>query len=162
MMFNDRMTLCKDGAYRWTYDMKAHHNYDPFRYMMKVVVAVSVPVALIMLVMIWPMDPKWAVLSALMFLALMVLLPAGLWLLMLPNPSFRLSETEIEAWPKGKGANIFALTSVRRVMLCPDRDLIKLRVPLGGVRVYVPQEDFELLSDFLTEHLMGRAEFIRD
>ena len=76
--------------------------------------------------------------------------------------SFRLSETEIEAWPKGKGANIFALTSVRRVTLCPDRDLIKLRVPLGGVRVYVPQEDFELLSDFLTEHLMGRAEFIRD
>ena len=160
--FPSRPTLYEDGEYRWTYDMKANGNNAPFMFMLKVCLGVSVPIALIMLVLIWEYGAMQAILSALLLLALTVLLPALIWKLLPPNPSFRMSDTEIEAWPKGKSRNLHGLKGLRRMILRPDIDRIDLKWTLNRLMVYVPREDFDTVVDFIRAHAPEGVEVIRE
>ena len=142
----------EDGAYRWNYNMKENGNNAPLWFMVGICSAIGVPIALIMLVLIWPYGAQQAVLSALGLLAGLVGLPALIWKLLPPDPSFKMTETRIESWPKGKGNNIHHFEDVRRVTLRPDIDRIQLHERLGGLHVYVPQEDY----DFVREYILAR------
>lgn len=156
------LTLDAGGAYCWKYDMKANHNSDSFRFMMKVLLWIAVPIAVAMLAATWPYNHALSLLSVACFLVLMLALPALVWKLMPPNPGYRMDERTIEAWPKSKGQNRIALSSVRRVTLCPARDLIKLRVPLGSVRVYVPKDDYPFVQAFIAAYVPEKAEIISE
>lgn len=158
--FGGRVALCDDGAYRWTYDIKANGNDDLFRFMVGVCLAVCAPIALIMLVLIWQYGAAQALLSVGGFLALTVLLPMLIWKLLPMDPSFRMDETEIETWPKGRGQNIFDFRSVRRVEMRPDVDLIKLRFRLGALRVYAPREDYEMVREYILARVPREAEVL--
>ena len=152
-MFPKRVTQGDDGAYRWTYDLKAHGNFAALRTMVGVCAAVAVPIALVMLVMTWGFGRAQAALTCLGLLALMVGLPALIWWLSPPDPSFRLAEAEIEAWPKGRNRNLHSLRDVKQVLLRPDIDRIPLRWAVTGLHIYVPPEDFDLVL----EHILARV-----
>ena len=158
--FPGRPTLYEDGAYRWTYDMKAHGNSTQFWFMVKVCAAVAAPIGLVMLVLIWQYGAAQAILSVLFLWAVTVLLPALIWRLAPPNPSYRMSETEIEAWPKGKNRNIHAFKGLKRMTLRPDIDRIHLKWALGGLHVYVPPEDYGLVKDFILSHVPAGVEVV--
>ncbi len=150
--FPDRVTLYDDGAYRWTYDTRANHNSSQYETMVRICLVVSLPIAVIMLVMTWQYGAAQALLSVLGLLALTVGLPALIWKLSPVNPSFRMSATEIEAWPKGRSRHLHTFDTLRGVQMCSERDLIRLRWALGGMDVYVPAEDFRLVADFIAAH----------
>ena len=49
MNYPDRVTLCDDGVYRWSYDMDMRHNRFMLRHVLTIVCAMSVLVSLTML-----------------------------------------------------------------------------------------------------------------
>ena len=51
--FPTRVERGEDGAYRWTYDLKENGNDEPFWFMIRVCLAVSLPIALIMAALTW-------------------------------------------------------------------------------------------------------------
>ena len=157
-MFPTRVERGVDGAYYWTYDLKANGNNTPFWFMVKVCLAVSLPIALIMLVLTWQYGPVEALLYTLLLLVLMVGLPMFIWQLMPVNPSFRMDEEAIEAWPKGSGVNIHTYRGVRRVIMEREIDRIHLRWRVGGLHVYVPREDYEMVREFILAHVPEGAE----
>ena len=136
-----------DGAYRWNYNMKENGNNAPFWTMIGICAAIGVPVALIMLVMTWPYGHLQAALSALGLVAMVVVLPALIWRLSPPDPSFELTDRTIEAWPKGKGRNLHSLDGVRQVTVRPGEDRVILRFAVTGVHVYIPPEDFDFVRE---------------
>ena len=150
--FTDRVTLGEDGAYRWRYDLKKNGNSAPMETMVKVCAAIGVPIALIMLAMTWQFDPLQAALIALGFLVLMVGLPALVWKLMPPDPMFKMDETQIQAWPKGKTSGIHRFEGVRDVAFEPDLDRITLRWRVDRLEVYVPSEDYDFVREFIRAH----------
>ena len=156
------VTVEDDGVCRWTYDLKAHGNDDLFRKMMKILVAIFAPVAVIMLVMGWRFDPLQAVLIALGMAAIGILLPALLWRVMAINPSYEMTAEYIESWPRGKGRNIHTYGGVRRIVLCEDRDLIRLRGRIGGLDMYVPPEDYEWVLAFVLKRVPENTEVTRE
>ena len=62
LMFPTRVERGADGAYRWTYDLRANRNNEPFWFMVKICLAVSVPIAMIMLFLTWQYGPAQAIL----------------------------------------------------------------------------------------------------
>ncbi len=159
--FPKHVTEESEGVYRWTYKLKENGNNAPLRTMVRICLAVSLPITLIMLVLTWQYDPPIALLSTACLFAGMVLLPALLWKLMPPDPSFRMDAEQIESWPKGKGNNIHSFKGVRRVVLRPDIDRIRLRWTVTGLDVYVPKDDYEFVTDFILAHIPERAEVLR-
>ena len=158
-MFPARVT--RDGdAYRWTYDLKAHHNLGPMWSMLRICLAIAVPIALVMLGLTWSYGPAQAALWSALFLALFAGLPVLLWLLLPPDPSFRMTETEITAWPKGRGNNVHRFQGVRRVILRPDIDRIQLRWIATGLHVYVPPEDYDFVREFILARVPKGAEVL--
>ena len=151
--FPKRVTREESGAYYWTYDLKAHGNNEPLWFMLKICLAVAVPIDLIMLMLTWEYGPGQALLWNAIFLAGMVGLPALIWKLLPPNPSFRMDDKEIEAWPKGRGQNIHAFKDVRRVSLRPDTHCIILKWHITALHVYVPPEDYGFVRDFIIAHV---------
>lgn len=149
--FPDRVTLGEDGSYRWRYDLKAHHNTAPMEMMVKISLAVGVPIALIMLVLTWQYGPLQATLSSLGMLAMLVLLPTLIWKLLPPDPMFRMDEAQIEAWPKGRSSGIYAFKGLTEVTPDPGVDRIILRWRVTRLEVYVPPEDYEFVKAFLME-----------
>ena len=145
--FPQRVARGEDGAYRWTYSFRAHHNYGGLWLMVGICAAIGVPVALIMLVMTWPYGHLQAALSALGLVAMVVVLPALIWRLSPPDPSFELTDRTIEAWPKGKGRNLHSLDGVRQVTVRPGEDRVILRFAVTGVHVYIPPEDFDFVRE---------------
>ena len=156
--FPPRVTLYDDGAYRWTYDTQAHHNSSQYESMIHVCLAVFLPIGIIMLVMTWQYGAVQALLSVISVMALAVGLPALIWKLSPVNPSFRMSKTEIEAWPKGKSRHLHAFDTLRGVQMHSERDLIRLRWTFGGMDVYVPTEDYRLVADFIAAHAPAGVE----
>ena len=51
--FPNRVIQGEDGAYRWTYSLKSARNDEPLWTMIKICLAVAVPIILIMTVMTW-------------------------------------------------------------------------------------------------------------
>ena len=156
--FPSRVTLYDDGAYRWTYDTRAHHNSSQYETMVGICLAVFLPIAIIMLVMTWQYGAAQALLFTLGLLALGVGLPALIWKLSPVNPSYCMSETEIEAWPKGRSRHLHAFEGLRGVRMHSERDLIRLRWAAAGMDVYVPTEDFRLVADFIIAHAPAGVE----
>ncbi len=149
-----------DGAYRWTYDTKAQGNSQPRKTMVFISAAVFVPIALIMLFMTWQYGELQALLFCLGLLAIGVGLPALIWVLLPPNPSFKMTEAYIESWPKGKGNNIHHYEGVRRVTMEPRVDRIRLKWAVTGLDVYVPREDYAFVRDYILERVPADAEKI--
>ena len=147
-----------DGAYRWTYSLRENHNNGPLLMMVRICAAICVPVALVMLALTWGYNPLQAALSTAGFLAVSVGLPALIWVLMPPNPSYKMTEDYIESWPKGKGNNIHRFEGVRRVTMRSDIDCIRLKWRVTGLYVYVPREDFGFVRDFIVDHVPESAE----
>ena len=147
--FPARVEQGEDGAYCWTYDLKANRNDEPFWFMVKVCLAVAGPIALIMAVLTWQYAGVEALLWSLGLLAMMVGLPALIWKLAPLNPSFRMTDEDIEAWPKGRNRNLYAFRSVRSVKIQPRTDAIKLRFTFGGMHVYVPREDYATVREYI-------------
>ena len=71
MNYPDRVTLCDDGVYRWSYDMDMWHNRFMLRHVLTIVCAMSVLVSLTMLAAfgLRRVSPRFA--------ALLFLIPAG-------------------------------------------------------------------------------------
>ena len=151
--FPKHVTEESEGVYRWTYKLKENGNNAPLRTMVRICLAVSLPITLIMLALIWSYGALQAVLSVLGLLAGLVGLPVLIWILLPPNPSYKMTEKQIESWPKGKGVNIHPFDGVKRVTLRPDIDRILLHEALGGLHVYVPREDY----DFVREYILARV-----
>lgn len=156
--FPNRVTQYDDGAYRWTYDLRSEGNDAPRWTMVKICAAVFIPIALIMLVMTWQYGPLEAVLYCLGLLAIGVGLPALIWHMAPPDPSFKMTDEFIEAWPKGRGQNIHTYEGVRQVAIEPALDRIRLKWVVSGLDVYVPREDYALVRDFILDHVPGKAE----
>ena len=156
--FPNRVTQYDDGAYRWTYSLRKEGNAAPRRTMVTICAAVFIPIALIMLVMTWQYGARDAVLCCLGLLAGGVGLPALIWKLAPPDPSFKMTDEYIEAWPKGRGQNIHTFEGVRRVELEPALDRIRLKWVVSGLDVYVPREDYALVRDFILDHVPESAE----
>lgn len=156
--FPDHVAQGSDGAYRWTYDTKAQRNSAPFKTMVFISAAVFVPVALIMLFMTWQYGALQALLVCLGMLAIGVGLPALIWALLPPNPSFKMTGEYIESWPKGKGNNIHRYEGVRRVTMEPRVDRIRLKWAVTGLDVYVPRESYAFVRDYILERVPGDAE----
>ena len=156
--FPKRLQQGDDGAYRWTYDMKAQGNRTPMRAMVFICAAVFVPIALIMLFMTWQYGELQALLFCLGMLAIGVGLPALIWVLLPPNPSFKMTEEYIESWPKGKGNNIHRYEGVRRVTMEPRVDRIRIKWAVTGLDVYVPRESYAFVRDYILERVPKDAE----
>ena len=156
--FPDRVTLYDDGAYRWSYSIRAHGNNASMRFMLGICAAVFLPIAVIMLVMTWSYGALQAVLYAAGLTAAGILLPLLVWKLLPPDPAFRMTEEFIEAWPKGRGNNIHHYKGVQRVTLRPDIDRIGLRWRFGALHVYVPPEDYDFVKEFVLAHVPEDAE----
>ena len=156
--FPNRVIRYDDGAYRWTYNLRQEGNDAPQWTMVKICAAVFIPIALIMLVMIWQYGARDAVLCCLGLLAIGVGLPALIWKLAPPDPSFKMTDEYIEAWPKGRGQNIHTFQGVRRVEMEPALDRIRIKWVVSGLDVYVPREDYGLVRDFILDHVPESAE----
>lgn len=156
--FPDHVAQGSDGAYRWTYDTKAQRNRAPIKTMVFISAAVFVPVALIMLFMTWQYGELQALLFCLGMLAIGVGLPALIWALLPPNPSFKMTEEYIESWPKGKGNNIHRYEGVRRVTMEPRVDRIRIKWAVTGLDVYVPRESYAFVRDYILERVPKDAE----
>ena len=158
--FPDRVAQGGDGAYYWTYDMKAQGNSAPFWTMVFIGAAVFVPVALIMLFLTWQYGALQAALACLSLLAIGVALPALIWKLQPPSLKYRMTEAEIQSWPKGRGNNIHHFEGVRRVTLRPDIDRVQLRWAVFGLHVYVPREDYSGVVEYILAHVPQGAEVV--
>ena len=156
--FPKRLQQGDDGAYRWTYDIKAQGNRAPARTMVFICAAIFVPIALIMLFMTWQYGELQALLFCLGLLALGVGLPALIWVLLPQNASYKMTGEYIEAWPKGRGNNIHRYEGVRRVTMEPRIDRIRLKWAVTGLDVYVPREDYAFVRDYILERVPQEAE----
>ena len=159
--FPDRVARDGDGAYCWTYDMKKQGNAAPFCWMTMICLAVFAPIVLALLVLIWPYGALTAVLVFLGILALGLGLPALILKVCPLNPGYRMSGTEIETWPRGRGSGIHPFGGVRRVKLRPDIDRIQLRWAGSGLHVYVPKDDYGLVREFILAHVPEGTEVVR-
>lgn len=151
--FPTRVARGGDGAYRWRYDMKAHGNDAPMRMMLKIGLAIGAPVALVLLALTWGYDPLQAMLTSLGVLALIVLLPLLIWKLAPPDAGYRMDETQIEAWPKGRNNNIHPFKGVTNVESDRRQDRIVLRWRVTRLEVYVPPEDYDFVMEFIRVHV---------
>lgn len=161
-MLSDRLTLCQDGQYRWSYDLKAHHNYDLFIHWLKFIVPVTTPLALVVLIGGRNAKPYGPVLF---FGAFMLLLPAFLalyWRYAASRTSYRLSDTELETWPKETMVQSpYELKNLRSITCFPEKDMLLLRFTVARVRVYVCRDDYERVQDLLRERAPQGTEFFR-
>ncbi|MBQ6373157.1 MAG: hypothetical protein IJJ45_01575 [Clostridia bacterium] len=152
-VFPHRVTQSDDGTYCWTYDLKAHRNFAQLTFMAKLLAAIFVPVALILLCLTWSYGAIQALLFCIAMPAVVILLPVLIWWWLPPDPSYLMTESRIESWPKGRGNNVFLFSDVRHVRFRRDIDRIELRFVIGALHVYVPPEDYDLVKDLIIDRV---------
>lgn len=105
------------------------------------------------LVTCFDMRPLLSVVCCVVFNAVLLSIPVLSYKVLHTSLSFRLSEEEIETWPKRRrDSGITPLCIVKQIHLFPERDLILLRCGLlGSVRVYAPKADFEKVAELIRE-----------
>lgn len=161
-MLFDRLKAGEDGEYRWVYDTEHYHNYDYCLRWVRRIALITVPIGVVALVGGRNARPYGVVLFTGLCMLLMPALLALFWRFFPPEPRYRLSDTELEVWPKGRRYdNIYELKDLRRVACFPEKDLLVLHFGIARVRVYVPKEDFELAQELLRARAPQGTEFLR-
>ncbi len=161
-MFTESVTQGEDGQYRWSYDLRAHHNNDMLFLALKIAMAVSVPAALLVLATAFRYNPPLVISCCVGLIAFTALLLGLLFRFAIVNLGYRLSESALESWPKAKNSDgIFFLRNIRRIKLCPERDLILLRARVFSARVYVRQEDYELVQSLIRDRAPQGTEVLK-
>ncbi len=162
-MFREYIAPDFDGQYRWSYDMKANNNDDMLTYSLKWLLCFTVPFTVAILVTCFSTRPLLSVVCCVVFNAVLLSIPALSYKVLHTSLSFRLSEEEIETWPKRRrDSGITPLCIVKQIHLFPERDLILLRCGLlGSVRVYAPKADFEKVVELIRERAPEGTQFFK-
>ncbi len=162
-MFSTSIVPDVDGQYRWSYDMKANNNNDMLFYSLKWLLCFTVPFTVAILVMCISTQPLLAVVFCVVFNAVLLSIPVLIYKVLHTSLSYRLSDEEIETWPKRRrDSGITPLKLVKQIHLFPERDLILLRCGFfGSVRVYAPKADLERLAELIRERAPEGTEFFK-
>ena len=160
--FPDRVEQFHDGQYCWSYDTRPRHHNDIFLHWLKIAMLAALPFALVLLLILLPYRPVTGALCAVGLLAFVAMIQVLNWKVFYARLEFRMGEEEIETWPKPRhSTGIYPFKGVRRVRCVPDRDLIELKHRDANIRVYVPQEDYELVQEFIRSRVPEGTEFVR-
>ena len=152
--FPDRVTQGEDGVYRWKYRMNPRRNKHPLSVVGKVFFSMGCLSAAVLLVIGSPNPGKmsdWAM--PLMVLGLFLgvfLLVTGLLYLQGDDVLTYAMDQEGVTTFRAKAAGPHTFRHMRRVRLLPQYDAILLGF---GVTLYVPQEDYETVKDYILQRL---------
>ncbi len=156
--FPDRVTRSEDGVYRWCYRMNPRRNKHPLSVVGKVFFSMGCLSAAVLLVIGSPNPGKmsdWAM--PLMVLGLFLgvfLLTTGLLYLQGDDVlNYAMDEEGVTTF-RAKAAGPHTFRHMRRVRLLPQYDAMRLAF---GVTLYVPQEDYETVKDFILQRLPEKA-----
>ena len=157
--FPDRVTLCDDGIYRWSYAKDPSADRTVYRTMIVICTVIGVLIFLMMAIL----ETALMIFGLLVLLG-MVLLPALAWRLFGRIPENRiLGRYEMApdhiARPGYSGGAAFAL--VDAVTLFRDRDRIDLRTANARTsHIYVRPTDYDLVLDYILDRVPDEAEVV--
>lgn len=158
--FPDRVTLCDDGVYRWSYAKDPSAGMAGYRTMIVTCAVIGVVVFLVFAIL----ETALMVFGLLVLLG-MVLLPALAWRLFGRIPENRiLGRYEMApdhiAMPGYSGGPAL-FERVDAVALYRDRDRIDVHTAGAGTRhVYVRPADYDLVLDYILGRVPDEAEVV--
>lgn len=155
----DRVVRGEDGVYRWAYRMNPRRNKHPLSIVGKVFFSMAAISAAGLLVVGSPNPGKmsdWAMPLMVigLFLGVFLLVTGLLYLQGDDLLPYAMDEESITTF-RAKGAGPHSFRRMRRVRLLPRYDAIRLGF---GMTIYVPAEDYDMVKDFILEHLPEGAD----
>lgn len=163
--YPDRVRQDPDGFYRWKAEMGDSQKIEQFKFMVTVCLVISLVILGIMaLVSMGSRIFQTIMLSGLGIVAGMVGMPALLWWLLeikLVGKSYQKFEMNDKyvkhVGVSGKDTHYLDFKAIRKIQVKKKIGLIWVRGLMGGVQVFVPQEDFRFVLDYIREKAGDKA-----
>ena len=155
--YPDRVTLCEDGQYRWSYILSREQSRWQYRQMIRITSLVAAVITVILLIMgngSLTRDPS----IALFFLCVPVVSIVGLpaligWFFMRGGERYRyeMDEQYIRQKNATKGGDAWIrLRKVESVSV--DGDVFSIKAGISTYRVHVPHEDVPFVREYISDH----------
>ncbi|MBR5111391.1 MAG: hypothetical protein IK099_14525 [Clostridia bacterium] len=170
MLYNNheyppRVTLDSDGFYRWSVELDKKQRNEQFAMMVTVCcIIASVILGAMAFVSINTRFFKDIMLSGLGLIGGMVLLPIVIWKLMdrlPPNTVMRFEmndEYVKHVGNSGKDSGWAAFQSIRKIVVKRSIHMIWVKSAFTGVQVFVPNEDYRFVLQYIQDKTNGKAE----
>ena len=152
--FPDRVTLCEDGQYRWSYVLTPEQGRFYYRQLLRYCAVIGGMIALIMLGVMYDMlGSAWW--SILLFLGLMIGMPALVGLLIINGGEVRRYEMDQEHLrhkhaTKGGDAWI-CFRKIREMSV--EGDIFIIKEGITTYRIHVPAEDVAFVKRYIEDHM---------
>ena len=152
--FPDRVTLCEDGRYRWSYVLTPEQGRFYYWQMLRYCAVIGGMIALIMLGVMYDMlGSAWW--SILLFLGLMIGMPALVGLLIINGGEVRRYEMDQECLRHKhatKGGD--ALVRFKKIReMSAEGDILIIKEGITTYRIHVPAEDVAFVKRYIEDRM---------